>query len=639
MSDAAPKHVVVGTAGHIDHGKTSLVKALTGIDTDRLPEEKARGITIDLGFAFLEEPGGLTIEIVDVPGHERFVKNMLAGVGGIDLAMLVIAADEGVMPQTREHLAICSLLHIKAGLIALTKADMVEPDWLELVREDVAGAVRDTFLAGAPIVPVSAKTGQGLDELRAALRALAQSVPQRGTDQLPRLPIDRVFTVRGFGTVVTGTLTAGALGVDDRVEVFPRKTEAKIRGLQTHGHPVTSARAGQRTAVNLQGLERAAIARGDVVGLPGTLVPSMLVDGTLELLKDAARPLRSRARVRFHVGTSEIMARAILLDRTEVAPGETSFARFRLEGQLVARPGDRFVVRSYSPVVTIGGGTLLDVDPPRFKRRGPALVAHLTLLQTGDPEAVLEEHVRHVGAAGVRLATLAGRVPFGPAQLKGLLDALQAAGRVIAVERDWFIHPESFARLSTLVVDTLTAFHHAGPLKPGMSREELRSRAGGADERVFAFLLSALAADGTVKTERDKVRLASHEVRLSPDQQRVVDRLEDDFLRAEAAPPSAEEALGRAGLGGGDEEHELFQVLVQAGKLVRVKESLFFHARALDTIQTKLVALLRERKEIGPADIKDLLGISRKYAIPLLEFFDQRRVTARVGERRILRAG
>jgi len=553
--------------------------------------------------------------------------------------MLVIAADEGVMPQTREHLAICNLLHIKAGLIALTKADMVEPDWLELVREDVAGAVRDTFLAGAPILPVSAKTGQGLDELRAALRTLAQSVPQRGTDQLPRLPIDRVFTVRGFGTVVTGTLTAGALGVDDRVEVFPRKTEAKIRGLQTHGHPVTSARAGQRTAVNLQGLERAAIARGDVVGLPGTLVPSMLVDGTLELLKDAVRPLRSRARVRFHVGTSEIMARAILLDRTELAPGETSFARFRLEGQLVARPGDRFVVRSYSPVVTIGGGTLLDVDPPRFKRRGPALVAHLTLLQTGDPEAVLEEHVRHVGAAGVRLATLAGRVAFGPAQLKGLLDALQAAGRVIAVERDWFIHPESFARLSTLVVDTLTAFHHAGPLKPGMSREELRSRAGGADERVFAFLLSALSADGTVKTERDKVRLASHEVRLSPDQQRVVDRLEDDFLRAEAAPPSAEEALGRAGLGGGDEEHELFQVLVQAGKLVRVKESLFFHARALDTIQTKLVALLRERKEIGPADIKDLLGISRKYAIPLLEFFDQRRVTARVGERRILRAG
>jgi selenocysteine-specific elongation factor len=463
-------------------------------------------------------------------------------------------------------------------------------------------------------------------------------VPSRGTDQLPRLPIDRVFTVKGFGTVVTGTLTTGALAVDDRVEVYPRSTEAKIRGLQAHGHAVASAQAGQRTAVNLQGLERAAIVRGDVLGLPGTLVPTLLVDGTLELLKDAPRAIRSRTRVRFHVGTSEIMARALLLDRPELARGETAFARFRLEAPLVARPGDRFVVRSYSPVVTIGGGTLLDVDPPRFKRKAPALVAHLTLLQTGSPEAVLEEHVRHVGAAGVRLATLAGRVPFGPERLRGLLDALRPTGRVVAVDRDWFIHPDSFTRLRTLVVDTLTTFHRANPLKPGMSREELRGRAGGADERVFAFLLSSLGAGGTVKTERDKVRLASHEVRLSPEQQRVVDRLEEDFLRAEAAPPSAEEALGRAGLGG-DEEHELFQVLVQAGKLVRVKESLFFHTRALDAIQTKLVALLRERKEIGPADIKDLLGISRKYAIPLLEFFDQRRVTARVGERRILRAG
>jgi selenocysteine-specific elongation factor len=637
MSATAQTHIVVGTAGHIDHGKTSLVKALTGTDTDRLPEEKARGITIDLGFAFLEEPG-LTIEIVDVPGHERFVRNMLAGVGGIDLAMLVIAADEGVMPQTREHLAICSLLRIKAGLIALTKADLVESEWLELVREDVAGAVRGTFLEGAPIVPVSSKTGRGLDELRVALRSLAASVPQRGTDELPRLPIDRVFTVRGFGTVVTGTLTAGVLAADDRVEVYPKHAEAKIRGLQAHGQPVASARAGQRTAINLQGLERTAIARGDVVGLPGTLVSSTLVDSTFELLPDAPRAVKTRTRVRFHVGTSEIMARALLLDRAELAPGETAFARFRLEAPLVARPGDRFVVRSYSPIVTIGGGTLLDVDPPRFKRKGPALVAHLELLQTGSPDAVLEEHVRHVGSGGVRLTTLAGRVPFGPERLRALLGGLQAGGRVISIDRDWFIHPDSFGRLRGLVADELTAFHRASPLKPGMSREELRGRAGGADERVFAFLLSSLAAEGVVKTERDKVWLASHEVRPSPEQQRVMDTLEGEFSRAEAAPPSPEEALGRAGVTG-DEEHELFQVLVQSGKLVRVKESLFFHAQALESIQTKLVALLRERKDIGPSDIKDLLGISRKYAIPLLEFFDQRRVTARVGERRILRAG
>jgi len=630
------RHVVVGTAGHIDHGKTSLVKALTGIDTDRLPEEKARGITIDLGFAFLEEPDGLTIEIVDVPGHERFVRNMLAGVGGIDLAMLVIAADEGVMPQTREHLAICSLLHIKTGLLALTKADLVEADWLELVKDDVAGLVRGTFLEGSPMLGVSAKTGEGLDELRAALRALASAVPARAADQLPRLPIDRVFTVKGFGTVITGTLMTGRFAVDDRVEVYPRGVQAKIRGLQTHGHSVPEARAGQRTAMNLQGLERAAIARGDVVGPPGALVASVLVDGTLELLPDAPRPLKSRDRIRFHAGTSEIMARVLLLDRAELSPGERAFARFRMEASLVALPGDRFVTRSYSPIVTIGGGTLLDIDPPRFKRRAPALVVHLRLLAEGTPEDVVEEHVRQVGPAGVRLAVLGGRVPFGPERLRSLLATLESNGRILAVERDWFLHGESEQRLRAQVQATLEAFHRANALKPGMSREELRGRAGAAEERVFTHVLGRLDAEGVVRSERDKVRLASHEVRLSTEQQRVVEQVEAEFLRAEAAPPSPEEALGRAGVAG-DDEHELFQILVEGKRLVRIKESLFFHARALETIQEKLIALLRERKDIGPGDIKDLLGISRKYAIPLLEYFDRRRVTMRVGERRVLR--
>ena len=630
------RHVVVGTAGHIDHGKTSLVKALTGTDTDRLPEEKARGITIDLGFAFLEEPGGLTIEIVDVPGHERFIKNMLAGVGGIDLAMLVIAADEGVMPQTREHLAICSLLRIKSGLIALTKTDLVEADWLELVREDLATLTRGTFLEGAPIVPVSARTGEGLDTLRVALRDLAAKVPSRASDQLPRLPIDRVFTIKGFGTVITGTLMAGRLKVDDRAEVFPGGLQAKIRGLQTHGHPVPEASAGQRTAVNLQGVDRAAVERGNVLGLADTLVPSLLMDGTLELLANAPRPLKTRDRVRFHAGTSEIMARVLLLETTELAPGKTAFARFRLEAPLVALPGDRFVIRSYSPMVTIGGGTLLDIAPPRFKRKAPALVAHLGLLRDGAPDAVVEEHIRHAGSGGVRVAALSGRVPFGPARLRALLETLQSAGRAAAVDRDWFVHPESLVRLRGLAMAALEQFHRAFPLRPGMSREELRGRAGAADERVFGHLLETLSAEGVVRTERDKVRLTAHEVRLSPAQQTTVDRLEQEFLSAAAAPPSPEEALSRAGLAG-DEEHELFQLLVEARKLVRVKESLYFHATALEAIQDKLVAMLRERKEIGPGDIKDLLGISRKYAIPLLEFFDARRVTARVGERRVLR--
>jgi len=631
---AARRHVVVGTAGHIDHGKTSLVKALTGTDTDRLPEEKARGITIDLGFAFLEEPDGLTIEIVDVPGHERFVKNMLAGVGGIDLAMLVVAADEGVMPQTREHLAICSLLHIRTGLVVLTKTDMVDEDWIGLVRDDVASLVRGTFLEGAPVVAVSAKTGAGLDELRATLRRLAEAVPARGTDQLPRLPIDRVFTIKGFGTVVTGTLAAGALGADDRVEVFPRGLVAKVRGLQAHGHAVERAVAGQRTAINLQGLERAAVERGDVIGLAGTLSATTLVDVVLEMLADAPRALESRDRVRLHAGTTEVMARALLLDGAELEPGQRGFARLRLEAPLVALAGDRFVIRSYSPIVTIGGGTLLDTDPPRLKR--PARLAHLKVLESGTPEAVVEEHVRGAGVAGIRLPALVARVPFGPAGTRQLLDALASAGRVALVDRDWSLHADAVGRLRRLITDALERFHQAQPLRGGMSREELRVRAANADERVFAHVLAALDAEGVVRVDRDKVRLASHELRLTAVQQTAVDRLEREFREAAAAPPSPEEALSRAGLSG-DEQHELFQLLLESRKLVRVKESLFFHTAALDAIQDKLVALLRERKEIGPGDIKDLLGISRKYAIPLLEYFDARRVTTRVGERRVLR--
>jgi selenocysteine-specific elongation factor len=630
------RHVVVGTAGHIDHGKTSLVRALTGIDTDRLPEEKARGITIDLGFAFLEEPDGLTVEVVDVPGHERFVKNMLAGVGGIDLAMLVVAADEGVMPQTREHLAICSLLHIRGGLVALTKVDMVEADWLELVTDDVSRLLAGTFLEGAPLRPVSAKTGQGLDDLRAALRMLAAAAPPRGTDHLPRLPIDRVFTIRGFGTVATGTLTAGQLTVDDRVEIFPRGAQAKIRGLQVHGRPVERAVAGQRTAVNLQGLERTAIDRGDVLGLQGTLVASELVDGTLELLESAPRPLKPRDRVRFHTGTSEVMARVLLLDRAQLAPGDTAFARFRLEAPVVALPGDRFVVRSYSPIVTIGGGTVLDIDPPRFKRKTPALLAHLALLADGSPEAVVEEHVRQAGAAGTRTALLSGRVGIGPVHLRAVLEDLQGQGRLLAVDRDWYLHPESHARFRSLVVEALEQFHRANPLRPGMSREELRGRAGAPDDKVFAYLVGVLQGEGLIALDRDKVRLATHEVRLSSGQQRALEQVEQDFLKSAAAPPSPEEALARAGLQGG-EEHELFQVLVEGRRLVRVKESLFFHAAALEEIQDKLVAFLREHKEVAPGEVKDLLGVSRKYAIPLLEYFDGRRVTTRVGERRVLR--
>jgi selenocysteine-specific elongation factor len=637
LSDAV-RHVVVGTAGHIDHGKSTLVRALTGIDPDRLKEEKERGITIDLGFAHLdlqEGGGALTLGIVDVPGHERFVKNMLAGVGGIDLVMLVIAADEGVMPQTREHLAICQLLRVKSGLVVLTKVDLAEPEWLELVREDVRSVLRGTFLEDGPIVPVSAKTGEGLDPLRAHLAELARVVPPRGTDATFRLPIDRVFTIRGFGTVVTGTVASGQVGLDERVEVYPHGLQAKVRGLQTHGHAVPAAVAGQRAAVNLQGVERAAIARGDVLSLPGLLRPTFMLDATCELLQDAPAPLRPRQRVRFHIGTSEIMARVHLLDQPEITPGRRGYVQLRLEAPVVALPQDRYVIRSYSPMVTIGGGELLDVAPAKA-RRGAALVRHLTMLERGTPADALEEHLRRVGPSGARTVDLRARTPFGPDALRQLLADLTARGRALLVDREWYVHVEAADQLREAALAALGAFHAREPLKPGMFKEELRTRLAGVEERVFLFLLDRVAQDGALVVEKDKVRLAGHQVRLDPRQQALLERLEREFRDAGVAPPSLDEAFTRLQLLR-PEDQSLVQVLLDERRLVRVREGLYFHPEPLQTAEARVVGFLRQHGAITPQDVKDLLGISRKYAIPLMEYLDAQRLTVRQGDRRVLR--
>jgi selenocysteine-specific elongation factor len=631
------RHVVVGTAGHIDHGKSSLVLALTGIDPDRLKEEKERGITIDIGFAHLDLAEGLTLGIVDVPGHERFVKNMLAGVGGIDLVMLVIAADEGVMPQTREHLAICQLLRIRSGLVVLTKADLAEPEWLELVQEDVRGFLRGTFLGGAPILPVSAKTGAGLSALRAALAELAQAVPPRGADATIRLPIDRVFTIRGFGTVVTGTVAAGQLALEERVEVYPRGLQAKVRGIQTHGRPVSTAGAGQRAAVNLQGVERAALERGDVLSLPDLLAPTYMLDATCELLPDAPAPLRTRQRVRFHIGTSEVMARVHPVAGPTIEPGQTGYVQLRLEGPVVALPGDRYVIRSYSPMVTIGGGELLDVTPPKA-RRSPSLVAHLRTLETSEPSAVLEAHVWRIGGGGVRTAELRARTSFGPEALRGYLQDLVARGRVLVVDREWYVHAESAEQLRREAEAELAAFHVREPLKPGMSKEELRTRLGSLEERVFLALLERFAAAGVLVVDRDKVRGAGHSIRLTPDQQAASDRIETEFRDAGVAPPTLEEAFSKLGLTGSSPQ-ALAQLLVERRRLVRVREGLYFHAEPLEVAVGRVVAFIRTHQAITPQEIKDLLGISRKYAIPLLEWLDGQRVTVRVGDKRVLRDG
>ena len=631
------RHVVAGTAGHIDHGKSSLVLALTGIDPDRLKEEKERGITIDIGFAHLDLGDGLTLGIVDVPGHERFVKNMLAGVGGIDLVMLIIAADEGVMPQTREHLAICQLLRVRSGVVVLTKADLAEPDWLELVREDVRSFLRGTFLGGAPILPVSAKTGEGLPALRESLATLARAVPARGTDATFRLPIDRVFTIRGFGTVVTGTVAAGELALDERVEVYPHGLQAKVRGIQTHGQPVSAAVAGQRAAVNLQGIERAAIERGDVLSLPGLLQPTYMLDATCELLADAPAPLETRQRVRLHVGTSEVMARVHPVTASAIEPGQRGYVQLRLEAPIVALPRDRYVIRSYSPMVTIGGGELLDVAPAKA-RRSPALTARLQILETGTPEAILEAHVQRVGGRGIRTAELRARTAFGPEALRAHLQTLIARERVLVVDREWYVHVEAAEKVRAEAAAALAAFHAREPLKPGMSKEELRTRLGGLDERVFLALLERFAAAGVLVIDKDKVRGADHAVRLTPAQQAASDRIEAEFREAGVAPPTLEEAFAKVGLAGSSAQ-AIAQLLVESRRLVRIREGLYFHAEPLQVAVDRVVAFLRENQAITPQQIKDLLGISRKYAIPLLEWLDTQRLTVRVGDKRVLREG
>jgi selenocysteine-specific elongation factor len=632
------KQIVLGTAGHIDHGKTSLVKALTGIDTDRLKEEKERGITIDLGFAALNLADDIQLGIVDVPGHERFVKNMLAGVGGIDLVMLVIAADEGVMPQTREHLAICELLRVRDGLVALTKIDMVEPDWLDLVREDTAEFLRGTFLEDKPIVPVSSRTGAGLPDLLQALRAACAHLTPKSSTGSARLPIDRVFTMRGFGAVVTGTLFSGSLHLEDRVEILPRGLTARVRGLQVHNQTVTEAVAGQRTAVNLQGVDKAEILRGDVLLTPGRFPVTYMLDVTLALLQDTPRPLKHRAQVRFHIGTSEIMGRVILLDRDTVQPGEEVFAQLHLEEPAIAAPQDRYVLRSYSPVLTIGGGMILDTLPAKHRRHRPQVLEQLTTLRDGTAAEALTLHLYRAGYAGLKWSDVLLRSPLDETTLRTLVETLRQQGTGVTIDENppWLLHRAQYAQARTQIVQLLEEFHRQYPLRPAMFTEELRSKFPGMEEKVSATLLHDLSAAGILEVSRDKVKLTHHTVTLSPARQAIVDALENLFLQAQYQPPSVEEAFA-AQPPPLTNDRELLQVLVDQQKLVRLKGDLFYHHDVLSDIEHQLRAYLERTGEITAGAFRDLLNISRKYAIPLLEHFDNQRLTMRLGDKRVLR--
>jgi selenocysteine-specific elongation factor len=606
------KSIVIGTAGHIDHGKSTLVRALTGTDPDRLKEEKARGITIDLGFAH-SGSASADVAFVDVPGHERFVRNMLAGVGGIDAVLLVVAADESVMPQTREHFDICRLLHVPAA---------------------------GSFLDGAAIVEVSAKTGEGLDALREELGALAARVPARGSGHPPRLPIDRVFSVKGFGTVATGTLVAGELSAEQEVLVLPRGLTMKIRGLQVHGAPTNHAGAGRRLAVNLGGVEVSDLARGDTLTVPGAFEPTRRFDVTMDLLP-GARALKHGARVRFHQGTTEVLGRvAVAAIRgaegvpSEVPPGRSALARIRLEGPAVLTRGDRFIVRAYSPPVTIGGGIVLDPYPPRGAIRTPSGLARFTRLAAGDLDPAVVQFVDDAREAGLPREALVSRAGLAPADAEAAVTRL-AAGGGVTVAGDRLVAPERLAQLSARLLEAIAAHHKAEPLSDGLPREEARSRLfGRASPAVFDHVLATLAAAGKI-VARERLALAGYALALAPEESHARDAIEAAIKAAGLGPPDLATVASSAGIALPVAER-MAELLVRRKTLLRLS-GLLFHAEALAALKAEVRALKGTADaRVDVPSFKARYGISRKFAIPLLEYLDRERVTRRVGEGRVV---
>ena len=634
------KQIILGTAGHIDHGKTALIKALTGINTDRLKEEKRRGITIELGFAFLDLPGGQRLGIVDVPGHEKFVKNMVAGATGIDIVAMVIAADEGVMPQTREHMEICTLLNVRHGLVVLTKTDLVDEEWLELVIEDIRDFVDGTFLEEAPIVPVSSVTGAGISEFIKTLDELSGQLPGRPPSSLFRLPVDRVFTMKGFGTVITGTLISGQVQVGDTVMLYPSGISSKVRGLQVHNQSVTRAEAGMRTAINFQGLEKAAVNRGDVLSNPGALKPSYMIDVSMNYLGSNKKPLKNRTQVRFHTGTSEVLGIVVLIDKEELPPGETALAQMRLDSPVTVIKDDHFVIRSYSPVRTIGGGNVLNPIPQKHKRFRSDVIDGLTGLMTHDSEEIISYHVEESGYQGIAYADLKIMTSLHEKQLQQILQNLLSKRLIILADREnqTYIHQTSFDTFKTETNEYLNGFHKANPLKPGMSKEELKSKFPSVlNSRLFNLMLNQMIKDKAIVSEDNSVRLASHKVSLALDQADIRDKVLKAYQETGLTPPyfkelkqtfKIEESLSK----------DVIALLMDQGLIVKAKEDLYFYADAVKALQEKLVEFLKTHGEMSTPQFKEMTGVTRKYLIPLIEYFDAQNVTIRIGDVRKLRS-
>jgi len=643
----AMKAVIVGTAGHIDHGKSALVRALTGIDPDRLEEEKRRGITIDIGFANLEltasasAPGvgaigwePIRIGFVDVPGHERFVRNMLAGIGGIDLVLLVIAADEGIKPQTREHFDICRLLAVQHGITVLTKSDTVDPETLQVVTMEVAEFLKGSFLDAdkSPILAVSSRTGDGLDQLRTELARLASEIPAKDSTAAFRLPIDRVFTMKGFGTVVTGTLISGTIHKEDELQVDPGGKRVRVRGVQVHGEAAERAIAGQRTALNLAGVETAELARGMMLTTPQMFRPTARVSVALDLLR-SAKTLRDRARVHFHVFTAETIAEVSLLGAKHLQPGESGLAELKLDHPLLLLPGDRFIIRQFSPVVTIGGGRILDAVKPAKRAKAGDRLAMLRTLANADAQGSLSTRVARRGAEGLSISDAVAEIGWLPAQVERLAAELVRSGALARFE-DRLLTPALVQSLGRQALTKVEQFHQANPLQPGIGKEQLRESLGLSPE-IFRGVLSTLVLEKKLQVSGEIVHAAGKGVVLRDEEAESKAQIERAFADAGLKVPLLKDVLASLPV---DKvrAQKIVTLLLRDRVLVKLSDELVFHRDALATLRSQIAAQKTKTPKLNVGNFKDLFGITRKYAIPLLEYLDRERVTRRVGDERII---
>ncbi len=614
---------VLGTAGHVDHGKSVLVHALTGIDPDRLAEEKERGMTIDLGFAWLKLPSGREVGIVDVPGHERFIKNMLAGVGSIDIALLIVAADEGIMPQTREHLAILDLLQVDKGIVVITKKDLVDEDWLNLVVLDVEEAIKETTLAQAPVIVVSALTGEGLPDLVSAIDHLLESAPARKDIGRPRLAIDRVFTIAGSGTVVTGTLIDGSLSVGQEVEIVPPGLRSRLRGLQTHKRRLDVARPGSRVAANLVGIASAELKRGDVLTNPGWLRPTRFLDVRLRLISSLRRGLRHNITVSFHTGSCEVEAKIRLLEREELEPGEASWAQLALAEPVAVVKGDRFIIRS--PQESVGGGDIVNTHPGRHRRFRPGIIRDLEIREKGTAQEIVVASLET--KQPLEMGALLGRCELPPDEAEPAIRALIQGGKVVAAgsgshsllftARGWQLFRD---RVAALVGD----YHRRFPLRRGMPKVELRSKLKLATHSL-AGILQGLLQEGVLAEEGAEVRLPPHRAELTQGQQRQVDAFLETLARNPYAPP-----------GEPMPEPDLLNLLIEQRRVVKVSEGVVFAASAYDEMVDRISSHMKAHGKVTLAQVRDMFGTSRKYAQALLEYLDEKKITRRVGDERVL---